>query len=71
MELARTSLPPATTKGLLRPLGQGLLNYFLRAFNGGAIGLGELKATRLSMAEIQTRSFAHILKGRRNRKAHS
>ena len=51
--------------------GQGLLNYFLRALNCGAIGLGEIEATGLSVAEIQTRSFAQILKGRRNRKAHS
>lgn len=44
--------------------GQGLLNYFLRALNCGAIGLGEIEATGLSVAEIQTRSFAQILKGR-------
>ena len=51
--------------------GQGLLNYFLRARNCGAIGLGEIEATGLTVAEIQTRSFAQILKGRRNRKARS
>ena len=45
--------------------GQGLLNYFLRALNCGAIGLGEIEATGLSVAEIQTRSFAQILRGRR------
>ena len=45
--------------------GQGLLNYFLRARNCGAIGLAEVEATGLSVAEIQTRSFAQILKGRR------
>ena len=49
--------------------GQGLLNYFLRALNCGAIGLGEIEATGLTVAEIQTRSFAQILEGRRNRKA--
>ncbi len=49
--------------------GQGLLNYFLRALNCGAIGLGEIEATGLTVAEIQTRSFATILEGRRNRKA--
>ena len=49
--------------------GQGLLNYFLRALNCGAIGLGEVEATGLTVAEIQTRSFAQILEGRRNRKA--
>ena len=47
--------------------GQGLLNYFLRARNCGAIGLAEVEATGLSVAEIQTRSFAQILKGRRAR----
>jgi hypothetical protein len=51
--------------------GQGLLNYFLRALNCGAIGLGDIEATGLTVAEIQTRSFARILKGRRNRKAQS
>jgi citrate lyase beta subunit len=49
--------------------GQGLLNYFLRALNCGAIDLAQVEATGLSVAEIQTRSFAKILKGRRNRKA--
>ncbi len=47
--------------------GQGLLNYFLRALNCGAIGMGEIEATGLTVAEIQTRSFAQILKGRRAR----
>jgi citrate lyase beta subunit len=46
--------------------GQGLLNYFLRALNCGAIGMDEIAATGLSVAEIQTRSFAQILKGRRS-----
>lgn len=45
--------------------GQGLLNYFLRALNCGAIGLDEIEVTGLSVAEIQTRSFARILDGRR------
>lgn len=45
--------------------GQGLLNYFLRALNCGAIGLADIEATGLSAEEIQTRSFAAILKGRR------
>jgi citrate lyase beta subunit len=49
--------------------GQGLLNYFLRALNCGAVGLSDVEATGLSVAEIQTRSFARILKGRRNRKS--
>ena len=49
--------------------GQGLLNYFLRALNCGAIGLADIEATGLTVAEIQTRSFARILRNRRNRKA--
>ncbi|HSO49815.1 MAG TPA: phosphoenolpyruvate kinase, partial [Acidimicrobiia bacterium] len=45
--------------------GQGLLNFFLRAINCGAIT--EEEATRrsgLSLEEIQTRSFLAILEGR-------
>jgi hypothetical protein len=34
--------------------GQGLLNYFLRAINCGAITLDEVKATGLTMDEIRT-----------------
>ena len=44
--------------------GQGLLNYFLRALNCGAISDEELELTSLSLAEIQTRSFLKILEGR-------
>jgi hypothetical protein len=47
--------------------GQGLLNYFLRAINCGAIAEEELKSTGLTLAEIQTRSFLQILEGRRSR----
>ena len=47
--------------------GQGLLNYFLRALNSGAISEVEVLATGLTLEEIQTRSFAKILKGRRDR----
>jgi len=47
--------------------GQGLLNYFLRALNCGAIGLNDIEVTGLSVAEVQTRSFSQILKGRRAR----
>ena len=47
--------------------GQGLLNYFLRALNCGAIALPDIEATGLTVAEIQTRSFAAILKGRRGK----
>ena len=45
--------------------GQGLLNYFLRAINCGA--LTEEEATRLTsltLAELRTGSFVKILKGR-------
>lgn len=45
--------------------GQGLLNYFLRALNCGAVSLDELAATGLTVDEIQTRSFLKILDGRR------
>ena len=44
--------------------GQGLLNYFLRALNSGAITEEEVLATGLTLEEIRTRSFAKILKGR-------
>ena len=47
--------------------GQGLLNYFLRAINCGAITLDEIKATGLTLEEIQTRSFLKILDGRTKR----
>jgi hypothetical protein len=46
--------------------GQGLLNFFIRAVNSGAIS--EEEATRrsgLSVEELRTRSFVKILKGRR------
>lgn len=45
--------------------GQGLLNYFLRALNCGAITLDEVRATGLTLDEIRSRSFAAILKARR------
>jgi hypothetical protein len=44
--------------------GQGLLNYFLRAHNCGAISDAELAQTGLSLAEFRLRSFAKILAGR-------
>jgi hypothetical protein len=45
--------------------GQGLLNYFLRAINCGAIDEDEATSrTGLSLDEIQTRSFLAILEGR-------
>ncbi len=45
--------------------GQGLLNYFLRGLNCGAISEQEALATGLTLAEIRTRSFLRILEGRR------
>lgn len=45
--------------------GQGLLNYFLRALNSGAISEAEVLATGLTLEEINSRSFAEILKKRR------
>lgn len=44
--------------------GQGLLNYFLRALNSGAINEEELIVTGLSIDEIRLRSFYKILEGR-------
>jgi hypothetical protein len=44
--------------------GQGLLNYFLRALNCGAISETELAATSLSKDEVALRSFAKILAAR-------
>ena len=45
--------------------GQGLLNYFLKALNSGAITIDEVLITGLTLDEIRTRSFAKILKDRR------
>lgn len=45
--------------------GQGLLNYFLRARNCGAITAQEAAATGLIPAEFESRSFLKILQGRR------
>jgi uncharacterized protein DUF6986 len=47
--------------------GQGLLNYFLRALNSGAISLDEVAQIGLTAEEIQLRSFAKILEARRAR----
>ncbi len=44
--------------------GQGLLNYFLRALNSGAITLEEVLATGLTLEEIRGRSFKKILENR-------
>ncbi|MCC6601111.1 MAG: phosphoenolpyruvate kinase [Crocinitomicaceae bacterium] len=45
--------------------GQGLLNYFLRGLNCGAISEAEALATGLTIEEIRSRSFLKILEGRR------
>ena len=48
--------------------GQGLLNFFLKALNCGAITEKEALATGLSLEEIRSRSFYKILEGRRGKK---
>lgn len=48
--------------------GQGLLNYFLKALNCGAISEEEALSTGLTLAEIRSRSFYTILMGRRKNK---
>ncbi len=45
--------------------GQGLLNYFLRGINCGAITLDEALQTGLTLEEIRGRSFVQILKNRK------
>jgi hypothetical protein len=47
--------------------GQGLLNYFVRAQNCGAISETELTLTGLTLEEFHLRSFAKILTSRRAR----
>lgn len=47
--------------------GQGLLNFFLKAMNCGAISEQEALATGLTIDEIRSRSFYKILEGRRGR----
>lgn len=48
--------------------GQGLLNFFLKALNCGAITEKEVLATGLTLEEIRSRSFYKILQGRRKGK---
>ncbi len=45
--------------------GQGLLNFFLKAMNCGAITEEEALVTGLTLDEIRSRSFYKILEGRR------
>lgn len=44
--------------------GQGLLNYFLRAMNSGAITEAEIEKTGLSLDEVRSKSFVKILQNR-------
>ncbi len=48
--------------------GQGLLNYFLRALNCGAISEEEILQTGLSLEEVKGKSFLKILERRRSEK---
>ena len=48
--------------------GQGLLNFFLKAMNCGAITEEEALQTGLTLDEIRSRSFYKILEGRRGKK---
>ncbi len=45
--------------------GQGLLNYFLRALNSGAISEEDVLKTGLTLEEIRGRSFKKILENRK------
>ena len=47
--------------------GQGLLNFFLKAMNCGAISEEEALTTGLTLDEIRSRSFYRILEGRRGK----
>jgi citrate lyase beta subunit len=47
--------------------GQGLLNYFIRGINSGALTEDEALATGLTLDELRSRSFVKILAGRRAR----
>jgi citrate lyase beta subunit len=47
--------------------GQGLLNFFVRGLNSGALTLDEARETGLSVDELQGRSFVKILDARRKR----
>lgn len=47
--------------------GQGLLNYFLRGINCGAITEAEAQATGLTIDELHGRSFVKILEARKKK----
>jgi citrate lyase beta subunit len=48
--------------------GQGLLNFFVRGLNSGALTLDEARETGLTLEELQSRSFLKILEGRKARR---
>ncbi|MFV1981695.1 MAG: phosphoenolpyruvate kinase, partial [Rhodothermia bacterium] len=48
--------------------GQGLLNFFLRAVNCGAITIDEVARCGLTMDELQSRSFEYIVSAREARR---
>jgi hypothetical protein len=48
--------------------GQGLLNFFVRGLNSGALTLDEARETGLTPGELQARSFLKILEARRGRR---
>ncbi len=48
--------------------GQGLLNFFLKALNSGAITEEEVLATGLTLEEFRSRSFKTILENRKHKK---
>lgn len=45
--------------------GQGLMNYFIRGMNSGALTEDEALASGLTLEELRSRSFVRILQGRR------
>ena len=47
--------------------GQGLLNFFVRGLNSGALTLDEARETGLTREELQGRSFLRILEARKGR----
>ena len=46
--------------------GQGLLNYFFRALNSGAIDPEDVESAGVSVEEVQAGSFRNIVEARRN-----
>jgi citrate lyase beta subunit len=47
--------------------GQGLLNFFIKAINCGAVSEAEVLATGLTLEEVRSRSFYKIIEGRRKK----